>query len=521
MRVLRGLGWTLLGLILLVLIVTAVLLGTASGSRWLLGQVPGLTVEAFEGRLGQRWQAERLIWEQGGSRVEVQQPRLAWSPACLLKRTLCIDELVTGDIDLSFPPSEPDPAAEPFSLPELDLPLALKVEHIEIGRVTLNESEQVRNLYLQANWRADGLDIQRLDLRRADVDLSVTGRLQPSGAWPLQLQGQVALQSPADEQPWALQLAVEGELREQLQLEVESQGYLDGTLSGQVRALDERLPATIRLTADGFKAVPDLPETLRLQELELTATGDMEDGYRLLGTGRLPGEGGAVRLALEGIVNPSGAQIDVLELDAGQQRRVSLSGDIAWQDGLVANAELAWRDFPWRRLYPAIEEPPVTLRELDAQVQYDNGNYLGNFDSAMTGPAGDFTLNSPVSGNLEAVHLPQLQLQAGQGSATGSLSVGFAEGVDWKVDLTLSELDPAYWLAELPGNLGGSLKSQGALRDEQLQAEASLDIAGRLRGQNTSLQLQANGEGERWNLPVINLRMGDNRVHGSGTWAQR
>ena len=95
MRVLRGLGWTLLGLILLVLIVTAVLLGTASGSRWLLGQVPGLTVEAFEGRLGQRWQAERLIWEQGGSRVEVQQPRLAWSPACLLKRTLCIDELVT------------------------------------------------------------------------------------------------------------------------------------------------------------------------------------------------------------------------------------------------------------------------------------------------------------------------------------------------------------------------------------------------------------------------------------------
>ena len=86
MRVLRGLGWTLLGLILLVLIVTAVLLGTASGSRWLLGQVPGLTVEAFEGRLGQRWQAERLIWEQDGSRVEVQQPRLAWSPACLLKR---------------------------------------------------------------------------------------------------------------------------------------------------------------------------------------------------------------------------------------------------------------------------------------------------------------------------------------------------------------------------------------------------------------------------------------------------
>lgn len=518
-RVLRGIGWTLLGLVLLLAIALGVLLGTSGGSRWLLGQVPGLTVEAFEGRLGQRWQADRLIWEQDGSRVEVQQPRLAWSPACLLKRTLCIDELVTGSIELKFPPSEPDPNAEPFSLPDIDLPLALQVERIEIGQVTLNDAEQLRRLQLQANWRAEGLDIQRLDVRRDDLDLSLTGRLQPSGNWPLQLQGQAALQSP-DEQPWALMIAIEGDLREQLQLQVESQGYLQGSLSGHLRALDEQLPATVRLNADGFKALPDLPETLRLDDLELTASGNMQDGYRLLGTTRLPGDGGAVRVALEGIVGTTGAQIAMLELDAGQQRHVRLTGDIDWQDGLAANADLLWRDFPWRRLYPEIEEPPVTLRELKAQIQYEDGNYLGNFESAMTGPAGDFTLNSPVSGNLEAVHLPQLELRAGQGSATGSVSIGFADGIDWKADLALSDLDPAYWLADLPGNLGGTLQSQGGLRDERLQAEARLDIKGRLRGQNTSLQLQASGEGERWNLPLIDLRMGDNRVHGEGVWAQ-
>ncbi|KRW65382.1 hypothetical protein AO741_15745 [Pseudomonas sp. TTU2014-105ASC] len=519
MRLLRGVGWTLLALVLLLAIAVGVLLGTASGSRWLLAQVPGLTVEAFDGRLGQRWQADRLLWEQGGNRVEVQQPRLAWAPGCLLKRTLCIDELTAGDIVLNFPPTEPAPDAEPFTLPDLDLPVALQVERIDIGRVTLNGSEQLRRLHLQANWRADGLDIQRLDLRRDDLDLSMNGRLLPSGAWPLKLEGQAALQSP-NEQPWALMIAVDGDLREQLQVQVESQGYLDGTLSGQLRALDEHLPATIKLNAHGFKALPDLPETLRLNDLQLTATGNMDDGYRVLGTTLLPGEGGVVRVALEGVVGPSGAQIAMLELDAGQQRDVRLSGDVDWQDGLEANADLLWRDFPWRRLYPDIDEPPVALRELKAQIQYDDGNYLGNFQSAMTGPAGDFTLNSPVSGNLESVHLPQLDLRAGQGSAVGSVSIGFAEGLDWKADLALSDLDPAYWLAELPGNLGGSLQSQGALRDERLQAEASLDISGRLRGQNTSLQLQASGEGERWTLPIVDLRMGDNRVHGSGIWAQ-
>lgn len=519
MRLLRGVGWTLLALVLLLAIAVGVLLGTASGSRWLLAQVPGLTVEAFDGRLGQRWQADRLLWEQGGNRVEVQQPRLAWAPGCLLKRTLCIDELTAGDIVLNFPPTEPAPDAEPFTLPDLDLPVALQVERIDIGRVTLNGSEQLRRLHLQANWRADGLDIQRLDLRRDDLDLSMNGRLLPSGAWPLKLEGQAALQSP-NEQPWALMIAVDGDLREQLQVQVESQGYLDGTLSGQLRALDEHLPATIKLNAHGFKALPDLPETLRLNDLQLTATGNMDDGYRVLGTTLLPGEGGVVRVALEGVVGLSGAQIAMLELDAGQQRDVRLSGDVDWQDGLEANADLLWRDFPWRRLYPGIDEPPVALRELKAQIQYDDGNYLGNFQSAMTGPAGDFTLNSPVSGNLESVHLPQLELRAGQGSAVGSVSIGFAEGLDWKADLALSDLDPAYWLAELPGNLGGSLQSQGALRDERLQAEASLDISGRLRGQNTSLQLQASGEGERWTLPIVDLRMGDNRVHGSGIWAQ-
>lgn len=518
-RAWRGVGWTLLGALLLLIVALGALLGTTGGSRWLLAQVPGLSIEAFDGTLGRRWQAERLLWEQGGNRVEIERPRLAWSPACLLKRTLCIDELLAGDIELVFPPAEPEPDAEPFSLPDIDLPLALQVGRIEIGRLRLNAAEQLRSLDLQADWRAAGLDIQRLTLRRADLDLEMRGRLQPRGAWPLALQGQAALRSP-DMQAWALMIDLEGDLREQVRLAVQSQGYLEGSLDGQLRPLDPQLPATLKLRADGFKAMPELPDTLRLDELELAANGNLEDGYRLLGTGLLPGEGGNVRLALEGLLEANGARLDTLELDAGEQRRVRLSGDVDWQQGLVANADLAWRDFPWRRLYPQIDEPPVALRELTAQLQYDNGNYLGHFDSAMSGPAGDFTLASPVSGNLEVVHLPQLQLRAGQGSASGSLSVGFADGISWNTDLTLSELDPSYWLAELPGKLGGSLKSRGALRETRLQAEAALDIAGRLRGQATSLQLQASGEDGRWALPGIDLRMGDNRIHGQGTWAQ-
>jgi translocation and assembly module TamB len=512
-------GGSLLALLLVLGVTLGGLFGTTAGSRWLLQRVPGMQVEGFAGHLAGRWQAERLSWQQGEQRVELLAPRFAWSPGCLLRLTLCIDELVAEDVQLHFPPGVEDTDGASFSLPDIRLPLALRVERIELGRVRLNEIEQLKGLQLRADWRGEGLDIHALHLRRADGELQLSGRLQPSGAWPLTLVGQAQL-GLIEGQPWTLALRLDGELRDRLALTVDSRGYLDGTLSGYLQPLAEHLPATLRLQAEGFRATPELPDSLRLDAVELTASGDLQEGYRLLGNAELPGDGGVVRLALDGLLKASGATLEVLELDAGDGQYVRLHGQLDWQQALVGEANLAWRNFPWQRLYPLAEPPPVSLRELNAQLQYDDGAYLGHFESALSGPAGDFSLDSPLSGNLEVVHLPQLQLRAGQGAATGSLSVGFTDGVAWKANLQLSELDPSYWLAQLPGQLGGTLKSAGALRDDTLQAEAELDLAGQLRGQSSQLQLSAAGQGANWDVPRLDLRVGANRIHGSGRWSE-
>ncbi|MFL9812980.1 translocation/assembly module TamB [Stutzerimonas sp. VN223-3] len=515
-------GWALLvvlAVLLSIVLAVGAVLGTTSGSRWALSKIPGVQVEQFEGRLGGRWQAERLIWEQDGSRVTVASPQMDWSPACLLRMTLCIEQLVAGDIDLQFPPSPDEEPSEPFSLPEITLPLELRIERVEIGRLRLNDVEQLQSLQLRADWRKDGLDIKALQVRREDLSLDMAGRVQPNGDWPLELAGNAAIQSPS-QQPWALKIAVDGELREHLMLNVESQGYLDAKLSGRVRPLEPELPANLLLVIERFKATPELPDALRLDSLELTAEGDLNQGYRVVGEGSFQGEGGAVGIALNGLIDATQAQVEELQLEADEGRRISLNGQVNWQDGLAGEAELAWRDFPWRRLYPGVEEPPVALRTLNAQLQYEDGNYLGNFNAALTGPSGDFTLQSPISGDLEVVHLPQLELQAGQGAATGNLSVGFADGIDWNTTLNLSGLDPSYWVAELPGQLGGILSSRGTLRDEQLQAEAHLDLDGTLRKQPLHLQLEASGQDDTWSVPRIDLQLGDNRVQGSGRWAK-
>lgn len=509
-----GLYGLLLGLALL-LAVLGGLLGTGAGSRWLLDQVPGLLVEDFSGRLAGSWQAGRLSWRQGEQAVELSGVEFAWRPACLLGLTLCVDRLVAGQVSLTLPPGEDEGAGGPLQLPELKLPLQIRLGEVRVGRLLLNGGEQAQGLHLAAHWSAEGIRIDTLEARRDELMLDLQGRLLPRAGWPLTASGSLRLPAP-EGQSWELSLQVEGDLQDRLRLQADSQGYLTGRLSGDIRPLAEQVPASLTLTADGFKAAAGLPDTLRLERLELSLDGDLQEGYAVKGDASLPGEGGAVALALQGRVTAEGVELATLRLDAGNARRVDLAGHLDWREGLAGELRIDWRDFPWRRLYPAIAEPAVSLKRLTGELSYRDGGYLGNFDAALEGPAGPFTLASPLSGDFTQLHLPQLRLVAGQGRVQGVLGLRFADGFGWNADLQLSDLDPAYWLAELAGRLGGPLKSRGQYRDGRLQLDAAADLTGQLRGQRARLLLEAKGADGAWDVPSLDLRLGDNRIHGSG-----
>ncbi|MFP5425229.1 MAG: translocation/assembly module TamB domain-containing protein [Gammaproteobacteria bacterium] len=511
---------TLLGLVLLITLALGLVLGTQAGSRWVLGLVPGLEVSDFEGRLGANWQASRLNWVEGGSRVEVLAPQLAWSPACLLRATLCIDRLQAERVDMAFAPSEVPADSGPIQLPGLRLPLAIELGEVKLGQLRLDGSDLLGDLQLAAHWTANGLRIDSLQVQREDLHLSLQGDLLPEGDWPLQLNGSVQL--PAVEgQAWQLALTAKGELQKTLNLDATSSGYLNAHLTGELQALAEHLPAKLSIRSDAFKPAGSLPDTLQLNQLRLDASGDLRKGYQLTGSANLPADQGPIALALAGQVDAKGAQLAALDLTASETQRVKLQANADWQQGLVADAQIDWVDFPWLRLYPLEEAPQVTLKRFNAQVNYRDGNYQGAFKGDLDGPAGAFNLASPFEGDLTQVRLPQLALSAGQGKAAGSVAVRFADTLAWDVDLQLSALDPAYWLAELPGTLAGPLRTKGELNNQQLQLQAQLDLKGRLRGQPAVLKAEAQGAGESWTLGTLAVQLGDNRINGSGSLQQR
>lgn len=517
----RGLKVTLLAiptlLVLVVLAVTAVL-GTTAGSRWVLGFVPGLSVENFQGRLGGQWSADHVRWQQDTSRVELDRVIFAWSPGCLVRMTLCIEQLKADQVSLQFPPGTEEGDSNPISLPDLKLPLALELGDVQVGRLLFNGSEELKGSQLAAHWTAQGLQIDAVRLQRDDMSLNLSGLLQPSGDWPLTASGQLQLSTPA---PWTLDLNVNGDLLKTLKLHADSHGYLDGQLSGELQPLAQNLPARVQITADGFKPAADLPDTLQLNQLQLSGEGDLKSGYQLRGTATLPAEQGPVALVLQGKVDASGAQIAGLDLTANDKQSLKLTGAVDWSKGLSATANIDWLDFPWHRLYPLIDEPEVALRSFKGEVSYTDGHYLGNFKAALDGPAGAFSLSSPFAGNLSSLYLQQIQLEAGQGKAEGHLNLQFAEGLAWDTALDLSAINPAYWVAELPGVLAGPLRSKGELKNERLSLNADLDLKGKLRGQPAVIQAKADGGGEQWNLNALQIRLGDNSISGKGSLQEK
>ncbi|WP_236189207.1 translocation/assembly module TamB domain-containing protein [Pseudomonas pharyngis] len=510
----------LLSLVLLIVLSITVVLGTQAGSRWVLGLVPGLSVDNFQGRLGGQWSADHLLWQQDSSRVELSKPIFEWSPLCLTRMTLCIEQLKADTVSLQFPPSEEVTESGPIKLPDLQLPVAIELGDVQVGSLLFNGSEELKGLQLAAHWTAKGMQIDSVKLQRDELSLNLSGLLQPTGNWPLNIAGDLTLPSPAPE-PWTLALKIDGDLLKTLNLNADSRGYLNGQLSGELQPLAENLPAKVRITSEAFKSSADLPDTLQFNQLLLTGEGDLKNGYQLLGNATLPADKGPVALLLKGKVDANGAQIAGLDLTANDKQSLKLTGNVDWSKGLSAQANINWLDFPWHRLYPEIDEPQVALRTFTGEVSYTDGQYIGNFAAAADGPAGAFSLSSPFSGNLKQIFLPQLKLEAGQGKAEGHVNVQFADGIAWDTALELSALNPAYWVAELPGTLAGPLKSKGEMKNERLSLNADLDLKGKLRGQPAVLQAKADGAGEQWNLNALQIRLGDNSINGKGSLQQK
>ncbi|TBW59464.1 translocation/assembly module TamB [Marinobacter halodurans] len=520
----RVLWWTagsLLALVFLLLFTVFLVLRSDAGTAWLLEQVPGLDVSGGKGAILGRWQASHVRWQGYGVNLDLDQVFLEWSPSCLFTGVLCVDRLLAERIDVHLAPGESS-SDEPVTLPSINLPVGLSVGDVRLGPLSVDDSTIWRSFTLSVDASGAAWTIQDFGLVTDAVEVNAKGRLETRGDWPLDLDVAAELPSPEPDGDWSLALDLTGSARD-LQLKGTSHGYLPAHLSGRVRPFEPGVPATLKLNSDRFMPWSGLPATLELNQWKLALVGNLDDGFDVTSTATLPGTEGPVSVRLTGnALTDRARNIDLqLALPDAPKRQARLTGEVQWLDAFSARGKLAIDQFPWYTLLPGVDEPPVKLQSAEATFNYADDRYQVHLQAAANGPAGDMTLSTEADGDLQQVTLSNLRLDTGAGGLAGKTQVRYGDVVSWDADLNLDRFNPGFWVADLNGQLSGSVTTAGSMPETGLQARADWQLDGTWRRSALSTLGHLEGNNGSWTVDPLRLKVGDNTVTGRGQWGDR
>lgn len=508
--------WMLAGLLLLVMLALGAawsLLASHSGSRWLLDQVPGLEVQGFQGVLLDQWQAEHLHWQDGETRAQLTAVDMVLDTSCLWRGALCLQQLQVQGLDLQLPETaetEEEPATD-LQLPEIHLPFSVEIDRLAVGEFYLNDELLVQDFKLAAHATADRLELSGLSLSHDVYQASLAGSLQLTGDWPLELQLDAGGDVPELGRQ-QLQLELNGKLQQEVRLQAKLQGALTGRLQAHARPLETDLPASLELVLERLELAHLLPEQLSVSNLQLIADGSLAQGFGWQLDSLLKASQQDFTLEARGKADPGSAVIERLRLAHAEQEYLELQARAGWQDELGATANLEISQFPWQ-LLAGLDEAPIAIHTGAIEFAYAGDAWQGEIEAELAGPAGDFAVASQLQGDTTQLQADPLLVTAGSGRIQGRVEAGWQDAVTWLASLEIDRLDPAYWLADLPGQLAGTLHSTGRM-DDALDMAAELKLNGQLRGQPLHADLAARGKGEAWQVPQLDLRLGDNRIQG-------
>ena len=504
------------------LLVAGWLLLSEAGGRWTLEQLPGLHVDGFEGALVSEWRAESLVYSDGqGMRLSVAQPALSWRPACLLGVALCVEDLSAGAVTLTLPESADSQSAEseePVNLPRITSPFAVEVANLDVGTVTLNDSLVLDRLGFAGAFSGSRLTIDTLEVDRQALTAGLQGSLQLRGNWPVDATFDLAYELSTDGYPGTLELTsgLTGsvtELAVSADLKAPWQAHLDGI----VQPLQPGFPANASLTSARFQATPQLQQSLILNQVMIHARGDLDQGWQVAGNAYL-NTAPELPLSVSGHVDTRGAVVEHINIQDGRDRHLRVSdGDVSWEDGLEVSGVLDWSHFPWLRLFPDLEAPPVALEQAGLDFSLRDNRYQGKLDAQLSTPGGPVSLDTALTGDFAQLRLDNLSVASADGRAFGAADIGWGNGVSWDSRLELAGVSPERWVGPMHGSLSGLLESSGRMADGGPRGQGRLSLAGSLRGQALWLNTEAALDGDQWQLSRLNLLFGDNR--GSGTAA--
>lgn len=528
----RFLLWLLslpLLLILLALAVLGVAIATETGLNGVLALaqrlLPGqLSYARAEGQLLGPLRIEQFRYEDGPLQVVLAQGEFDWQPRALLDGHLTITRLQVEGLDLQLPPGEESPpSAEPFTLPDIQLPLAIQIDDVQGENLRIQpagaEPIVIDAVRLRARADAEGLRIETFEARSPLGDAQLNGQLNPVGNYPLQLQLSWRLPTP-DYGEFHGQGEIRGALREQLELTQQIKGAAQLELTAAVRDLfaEPAWSAQAKLQAADLKplvaelAGHPLNAQIKAQGVMARFSGEGEL------TTTLP-ELGATNLRFVAAGDEQGVKLDSLKLTTPQRPlALDAKGEVQFQE-LRFKIAGQWRSLVW----PLTGPPQVESAQGELTAEGTPTDYRFQLTAEAQGPEipkGRWTLSG--QGSDQAVRGVEFKGQTLEGVLQGKADVAWLPAVSWQAALSGQGLNPGAQWKEIPGKLNLRLKSEGRLENQQLRANVLLEeLTGTLSGQALRGNADIAVQNQDLTIRTLRLNAGANRVEASGALAQR
>lgn len=520
-------GWiitgALLALPLAAVVAAAVLLATERGLHFSLHMAqrlaPGeLGWTRAEGRLIGPLTVDGVSYRDAAGAYRIGRLDFDWSPGRLLARRLSVHRLHLDDIDIALADSNEDAPAQPIE-PGWSLPLEIVLRDLRVRDLSVRsgagEPVVIAEFGTALSSGLEWVDIERLVLRLAPIELSVQGRLglgrqvatdlalgwraEPpgyaalagegalSGTWehlqlvqqltaPIAAQAQLDLREPFAELQWALDLALPVFTLTQLHPEWPAQ-QVGGTLQGGGTLAGGELRAELQ-TDWAAPALYPLRAEVNL------ARGD-DGSVQLQPLALWQGEG---RLRLAGSWLPGARRFEA-RLDAQQ--------------------------FRW----PPAGEPQISVPQGELRAGGTLEEYLLTLAARLEGaafPAGD--IEADGRGSADALHLDRLRIAALDGVVQGQGELAWAPQLRWDAQLTAENVDPGQHWPDWPGRLSARVQSRGSDSEEGLELTARIEeLAGELRGYPVGGSGAFALQGDTAQIERVQLRSGDARLEADGS----
>ncbi|RUO57311.1 translocation/assembly module TamB domain-containing protein [Pseudidiomarina insulisalsae] len=448
MRWLKYLAATIVTLFVVIPLGAYLLLATTSGSKWLLTTALNFTAinvsyETFEGRLLDNFTLRNVRYTTDEQLIDISQVSVHWHPIALLDGELQLERLTVLETQLQqLTSAASTDSANPVELPELRLPLNLRINQLTLADVSYQPatgdiSELPFELEARLAWQESQLDLRRLrvtsQLNGSPLSFDGSLSVQTANAYPVDLDGEYQAELPQpdiDLSPIQGSLTVSGAIAEQLQIQ-----------SDFSAANTPQQSLTLRLSQ--LLITPVWLANVQLNKLPLQPFIGLTDSAAQL----QPFFGADT--AVSGQLEVNEVQVELNEVQVSKlgdsEGRLTLNG--SWQhEGFTPNYQqttfdltIAVQAFPY-----SLNEQQFTVEQLEAKVAGSLNDYNFDLTSQVAVPPLDNNLFRPDSleltlegeGTLQSAQLETLQVGGESLDLNASADIVWAPELQMQINVS-------------------------------------------------------------------------------------